>query len=260
MIKYSYIIFIFLGALNIGFTQTKVILDTDPGSDPDDVGCMAMLHTMASLGECEILAIINSTNHKESSLSISAINQFFNRKAIPVGDYKGYSEKIDATPMTYDYHLAKNYSRTLKDWEESLDGVALYREILASAKDTSITIVIIGTMHNFYGLLQSPSDDYSDKNGKDLVKEKVKLVVTMGGNFIDGKGYDRTNWGGADELCSYTEWSCLKEERNRMCRFVIDFRGWRQLGACRWRQGETHRACRRKKHTQLHQWSTNRQR
>ena len=72
--------------LSLAFTQQKVILDTDPSYDPDDVGCMAMLHTMASLGECEILAIINSTNHQESSLSISAINHFYNWKAIPVGD------------------------------------------------------------------------------------------------------------------------------------------------------------------------------
>lgn len=222
MVKYFSLIFLLVCLVENGFTQQKVILDTDPASDPDDVGCMAMLHTMASLGECEILAVINSTNQKESPLSISAINQFYNRMAIPVGDYKGYDEKIDASPMTYDYHLAKNYPRSLKNWKDALDGVALYREILATAQDTSITVVIIGTMHNFFALLQSQPDDYSRFNGKNLVKAKVKLVVTMGGNFIDGKGYDRTNWGGADTLCSYTEWSCLKEERNRMCRYVID--------------------------------------
>ncbi len=36
------------------------------------------------------------------------------------------------------------------------------------------------------------------------------------------RGLDRTNWGGAEELCSYTEWSCVREERNRMCRYVIE--------------------------------------
>ncbi|MEO1263312.1 MAG: hypothetical protein AAFZ15_31170 [Bacteroidota bacterium] len=204
------------------FAQSKVILDTDPSYDPDDVGCMAMLHNMATLGECEILAMINSTNHQESSLCISAINNFYNRKAIPVGDYKSYPEKIGAPEITYDFHIANNYPRKLKNWEDSADGVQLYREILASAADTSITIVIIGTMHNFYGLLNSSACDYSDQSGVALVGQKVKLVATMGGNFIDGRGYDRTNWGGADSLCAYTDWSCLKEERNRMCRYVID--------------------------------------
>lgn len=202
--------------------QEKVILDTDPSYDPDDAGCMAMLHNMASLGECQILAIINSTNHKESALAISAINHFYNRGAIPVGDYKGYSEKINAPANTYDGAIARRYPRSVKTWEETIDGVALYREILGSATDKSITVVIIGTMHNFYGLLQSEADEFSRLSGKQLVKQKVKQVVTMGGNFIDGKGLDRTNWGGADALCSYTDWSCLNKERNRMCRYVIN--------------------------------------
>lgn len=211
-----------LGTFSSSSHPAKVILDTDPGYDPDDVGCMAMLHTMASQGECEILAIVNSTDHKESPLCISAINQFYNRKAIPVGDYKGYAKKVHAKEDTYSFQVANNYPHTLENWEQSMDGVALYREVLASADDRSITVVIIGTMHNFYGLLQSKACQFSTLSGVDLVRQKVKQVVTMGGNFIDGKGLDRTNWGGADALCSYTEWSCLNEERNRMCRYVID--------------------------------------
>ncbi|MEM8928181.1 MAG: hypothetical protein AAGC45_08250 [Bacteroidota bacterium] len=202
--------------------QKKVILDTDPSFDPDDVGCMAMLQTMATHGECDILAVVNSTNQKESALCISAINQFYNRPSIPVGDYKGYAEKIHATENTYDFHIARDYPRPLKNWEESLDGVKLYREVLESAQDSSITIIVVGTMHNLYGLLKSGPDEISAKTGKQLVAEKVALIATMGGNFLDNKGWDRTNWGGADHLCSYTDWSCLNEERNRMCRYVIE--------------------------------------
>jgi len=205
-----------------GIAQKKVILDTDPSFDPDDVGCMAMLQTMASKGECDILAVVNSTNQKESALCISAINQFYNRPGIPVGDYKGYAQKINATENTYDFHIAKDYPRPLKNWEASLDGVKLYREILESAEDNSITIIVVGTMHNLYGLLKSTPDELSAKTGKQLVAEKVALVATMGGNFLNNKGWDRTNWGGADHLCSYTDWSCLNEERNRMCRYVIE--------------------------------------
>ena len=218
--KNLYLVLVFL-ALTAN-AQQKVILDTDPSFDPDDVGCIAMLQTMATNGECDILAMVNSTNQKESALCMSAINQFYNRPGIPVGDYKGYAEKIHATENTYDFHIAKDFPRTIENWEESLDGVKLYREILETAQDTSITVVIIGTMHNFYGLLKSTADELSAKSGPELVKQKVKQVVTMGGNFLDNKGWDRTNWGGADHLCSYTDWSCLNEERNRMCRYVIE--------------------------------------
>ena len=203
-------------------TQTKVILDTDPGYDPDDVGCMAMLHTMANLGECEILAMMNCTDHKESPLALSAINTFYNRPAIPIGDYRGYKKKIDAPTAFYSHHLAEAYPRTLEKWDDSNDAVRLYREILASADEASITIVIIGTMHNFYALLRSESCTYSDLSGVELVREKVEKVVTMGGNFMAGQGHDRTNWGGSDMLCSYTSWSCLDEDRNAMCRYVIE--------------------------------------
>lgn len=40
-----------LAFCQIGLAQRKEIRDTDPSSNPDDVGCMAMLHTMASLPE-----------------------------------------------------------------------------------------------------------------------------------------------------------------------------------------------------------------
>ncbi len=220
--RFFLLAFLFLCTLNASlWGQKKVILDTDPSADPDDVGCMAMLHNMASNGECEILAMINSTHYKQSALSISAINAFYNRKAIPIGDYQGYQTKIESPARNYDSHLAKVYPRDLKTWKDAVDGVALYREILASAEDASITIAIIGTMHNFYDLLRSEGDQFSPLNGVQLVKKKVEQVVTMGGNFIDGNGYDRTNWGGSDTLCSYTDWSCLNVERNRMCRYVI---------------------------------------
>jgi len=202
--------------------QQKVILDTDPSSDPDDVGCMAMLHTMASRGECEILAVINSIDHKEGSLSISAINQFYGRPAIPVGDYKGYEVQKSAPEDLYSHMLSEEYPRSLKDHTDAIDSVRLYREILATADPKSVTIIVIGTMHNFYALLKSESCEFSPLNGKKLVEEKVAGVVTMGGNFIGGKGLDRTNWGGAVELCSYTKWSCLNAQRNQMCRYVLE--------------------------------------
>ncbi len=183
---------------------------------------MAMLHALASRGECEILEVMNSMNHQESTLSISAINTFYNRGAIPVGDYKSYERHKHSPEDLYTHLLANTYPRELDSYEQAEDSVALYREILASAKERSITVIIVGTMHNFYGLLKSGACQFSSLSGIELVEQKVELVATMGGNFINGKGLDRTNWGGADALCSYTSWSCLNEERNRMCRYVIE--------------------------------------
>jgi hypothetical protein len=61
----------------------------------------------------------------------------------------------------YDQYIANNYSAAIESWNKSVDGVALYREILASAPDTSITVVIVGTMHNFFCSLRRNGKLYS---------------------------------------------------------------------------------------------------
>ena len=45
----------------------KLMFDTDMGSDCDDAGALALLHELATLGECEILSVTHC--HKGKSLS-----------------------------------------------------------------------------------------------------------------------------------------------------------------------------------------------
>ncbi len=213
---------LFLGWTASLFAMEQVILDTDPSYDPDDMGCMAMLHGMANAGELEILAVMNVFHHEESPLAISATNAFYNRAAIPVGDYK-VLPKEPAPETNYDWFLAHHYPRTLATSDDAPDATSLYREILASAEPKSVTILVVGTMHNLEQLLKSGPDAHSPLSGIDLVERSVKLVASMGGNFIDGKGYDRTNWGGADALCRDDRtWACLVEEQNAVSRYVLE--------------------------------------
>jgi enterochelin esterase-like enzyme len=202
-------------------TPPKVILDTDPSFDPDDAGCMAMLHKMATDGEVEILAMMNSTHFREGPLSISAINHYYHRGAIPVGDYKA-DGKTEAPSGNYDHYIANHYPRDLESDEDAPEASSLYREILASSPDGSVTIVVIGTMHNIAQLLASLPDTFSELGGRELVARKVNRIVTMGGNFIDGRGVDRANWGGSDPLCAFYDWACLNPSRNELTRYVID--------------------------------------
>ncbi len=50
-----------------------------------------MPHNMAADRESEILSIINLTQCKQSSLSNGATNEFCNRTAFFIGDYKSYA-------------------------------------------------------------------------------------------------------------------------------------------------------------------------
>ena len=213
--------FILLISYQTSSAMLKVILDTDPSCDPDDAGCMAMLHGLASKNEIEILAIMNSFHHKESATCISAINRFYNRRAIPVGDYK-YPQKVNAPAGNYDFYISHNYPHDLVSDVNAPEAFRLYREILASCPDSSVTIIVVGTMHNIELLLKSSPDDFSSLNGIDLVAQKVYQIVSMGGNFIDHVGHDRTNWGGSEALCAPERtWACLDSSRNVLTRYVI---------------------------------------
>jgi hypothetical protein len=84
----------------------RVILDTDPAYDPDDAGCMAMLHGMANEGEVRILAIMNVVEHPESPLAISAINHYYKPQGPPGGGLQGAQEQRS------DHHI-RSYTRQL---------------------------------------------------------------------------------------------------------------------------------------------------
>ena len=57
----------------------------------------------------------------------------------------------------------------------------VYRRVLASAADRSVTIASVGFVTNLLALLQSPPDDVSYLDGAALVSRKVARLVTMGG-------------------------------------------------------------------------------
>jgi len=73
-----------------------------------------------------------------------------------------------------------------------MDAVKLYRKILSSQPDKSVTIVSVGFFTNLAGLLNSMSDEYSKLSGMALVKKKVKRLVSMAARIDkDGKsGYE----------------------------------------------------------------------
>lgn len=80
----------------------RIIFDTDMDSDFDDAGALALLHALADRCECEILAVMHSTSTPCSVGFIDAINTWYGRPGIPVGDRmradndnrSAYAEKI----------------------------------------------------------------------------------------------------------------------------------------------------------------------
>ncbi|SHM95916.1 Inosine-uridine nucleoside N-ribohydrolase [Mucilaginibacter sp. OK098] len=166
-----------------------VIFDSDMGPDYDDVGAITILHTLADKGEAKILATMASTNYEGVAGVLNVFNTYFNKPWIPVGVPKGTALNLRDWQHWTDTLLAK-YPHKIKTNTEAADAVKLYRKILASQPDHSVTIITVGFLTNLSNLLNTGADEYSSLTGKELVKKKVKQLVCMAGRFPSGSEFN----------------------------------------------------------------------
>ncbi len=163
-----------------------IIFDTDIAPDYDDVGAMAMLHAFADNREAIILATISSNAFETTVPTLSLLNTYFNRPGITVGVVKSNFPNKDCSQQWAEAIVA-NYPHMLKSNADAMDAVKLYRKILASQPDKSVTVVSVGFFTNLAGLLNSVADKYSPLDGTKLVAKKVKQMVSMAAR-IDKNG------------------------------------------------------------------------
>lgn len=163
-----------------GAKPVKIIFDTDMESDVDDVAALAMLHGFANRGDAEILATISSSLNPWSAPTIDAINTYFGRPDIPVGNVKTFG--VYRTSK-YAKIISEKYPQDIGLGEKAPNAVNVYRKILSEQPDTSVVIVTVGYVSNLYDLLHSQPDKFSQLSGMELVKKKVKHYVCMGGRY-----------------------------------------------------------------------------
>jgi inosine-uridine nucleoside N-ribohydrolase len=171
------------------YLPAKIIFDSDLGPDYDDVGALAFLHAMADSGKAEILATVSSNKHELVAPSIEVINIYFGRPGLAIGAPKTEGVNLGSNQHWADSLVAK-YPHTIQSTSEVADAVDVYRKILNSQSDKSVTIVTVGFLTNLNNLLKSQSDNISPLNGKDLVLKKVKRLVSMAGRFPEGKEFN----------------------------------------------------------------------
>ncbi|WP_460635002.1 nucleoside hydrolase [Larkinella harenae] len=177
------------------FAQTRskppvsIILDTDIGPDYDDVGAMAVLHALADRGEARPLAVIASNKHELVVPTIDLLNTYFGRPNLPVAVTKGPGVNEGAF-QKWPEMLVANYPHTIRSSADAPDAVTTYRQILANQPNGSVTIVTVGFLTNMANLLASKPDQYSRLNGKELVRQKVKELVSMAGIFPAGREFN----------------------------------------------------------------------
>lgn len=169
--------------------KVNVIFDSDMGPDYDDAGAIAMLHAYADSGYVNILGTIACTRHENVASVFDVFNTYYSRPNIPIGVPKEKAYYGKDRQQWSDSLIAK-YPHKIKSNDEVLDAVELYRKLLASQPDKSITIITVGFYTNLDSLLKTGADKYSKLTGKELINKKVKLLVSMAGGFPNGKEFN----------------------------------------------------------------------
>ena len=184
--KQSRLILLMIGTLFLSintYAQTRIIFDTDFGIDADDLGALAMLHHFVDKNECELAAVMCWSTEQYAVSAIDAVNRFYRHPNIPIGARK---DSVQFIKSNYSKAIADRFPHTLNHHSVP-DAVTLYRKILAESADESLVIVTVGPLKNIENLLDSGGDSISPLSGEELVEQKVREFVMMGGRFPEGK-------------------------------------------------------------------------
>ncbi len=170
-------------------SQVNVIFDSDMGPDYDDAGAITLLHNFADEGKANILATIASTKYENVAAVFSVFNTYFERPNIPIAVPKGNALELRDWQHWTD-SIVKNYPHAINSNKDVPDAVALYRRVLSIQPDKSVTIITVGFLTNLKNLLQSKADMFSPLTGEQLIAQKVKQLVSMGGAFPSGSEFN----------------------------------------------------------------------
>lgn len=160
----------------------KIIFDTDITGDVDDVLALAMCHTLADRGACELLGVTISKDHPLTAAFVDAQNTFYGRPDLPIGVTRDpASQKRESRYLSLAGSV--NYPHDLTGNDNAREAVDLLRELLAKADDGSVSLISVGIASNMANLLKSKEDVHSPLDGPDLIRKKVRLLSIMAGAF-----------------------------------------------------------------------------
>lgn len=164
----------------------RVILDTDMDTDCDDAGALAVLNALADNGEVKILATVTCSRNLWTPQTISAINTYYGRPNLLIGAPKGDGPMCDSK---YARQIAENFPHQLPLNQPVPDAIDIYRQVLEATPDHSVTLVTIGYLSNVAELLKRPAR-LGHPSGLELARNKIRLWVCMGGNFVGTPAHD----------------------------------------------------------------------
>jgi purine nucleosidase len=178
--------FLFAATLSAA-EPVRLIFDTDITGDVDDVLALAMCHTLADRGACELIGVTISKDNPRTASFVDAQNTWYGRPDLPVGVTRDpQAQKRESKYLGL--ADSPDYPHDLRDNNSAREAVELLRELLATSPDGSVTIVSVGIASNLANLLKSASDAHSPLDGPALIRRKVKRLSIMAGAFTFANG------------------------------------------------------------------------
>ena len=173
---------------------TPLIIDSDLFSNADDVAALATAFALQIKGEDQVIAITLNTRTDRPSVAVNtwkcaaAIAQFYNSASVPIGaDMPDNGSQVGSPDFITPCAALASSSTPAPG-----NAVTVLRQALAGQPDGSVVIAEIGYEENLAALLNSPADGISALTGQQLVAQKVKELVVMGGGY--------PNYGGENNL------------------------------------------------------------
>ena len=162
----------------------QIFIDTDMGSDCDDVAAVAILAHFHKLSKINLLGVSHTSANPRTVEYLDMVCRFYGYK----------TENLAAASKEWgigEFHEGF-FDDVLDGFTYSksslgLNAVQLIRKQLSTVKDA--TILCIGPLNNMSRFLDSSPDEISPLSGKEILAQNVKEVVVMGGIF-DNKRYD----------------------------------------------------------------------
>ena len=169
----------------------RVIIDSDLSLYWDDVTAIGMANVLQQRGKVRILGVMSDIRNPVAAAAIDAIDTAYGHGHIPVGAVAG--SDANTAPHGYSDVLAGRLPHSIRSSDDASGAVSLYRHLLASQPDHSVTIVSIGSYTNLAGLLRSKPGQGSSLDGRSLVATKVSRTVIEDGLFPNGVSVPLTN-------------------------------------------------------------------
>ncbi|MBQ7916357.1 MAG: hypothetical protein IJ315_06175, partial [Firmicutes bacterium] len=182
-----------------------IIFDTDMDTDCDDAGALAIIYEYVRRGKAELLGIITDSVSPWAAPCCDTLGQFYGiQRPIGAVSSSAYPESETLRCVKYRTHTqslgVRRYNEKLSAGKTDADypsAVQVYRRLLVTAEDHSVTIVCVGVLSALHQLSLSLPDEVCPLSGTDLLAQKVDKVICMaypdkhGPNFnweMDGIG------------------------------------------------------------------------